>query len=171
MPLGDSSPRWVQLFLSSLFQTARSLDRTLPQPLPGSGPGPGGEAQRASPPKEDTGWRSSLNPARLPVLPPPWIARSLPSWVHPQPLPPYSEAPTPVLGGWRLSTGLRQLAVHPQPTCPPRLGLPHQACGRLPWPWDQQQRESSSNIHNDCGSLAPSKPAAPHNERKWSCCP
>lgn len=154
-----------------LFQTARSLDRTLPQPLPGSGPGPGGEAQRASPPKEDTGWRSSLNPARLPVLPPPWIARSLPSWVHLQPLPPYSEAPTPVLGGWRLSTGLRQLAVHPQPTCPPRLGLPHQACGRLPWPWDQQQRESSSNIHNDCGSLAPSKPAAHHNERKWSCCP
>lgn len=137
VPLSDSSPRWVQLFLSSLFQTARSLDRTLPQPLPGSSPGPGGEAQRASPPKEDTGWRSSLNPARLPILPPPWIARSLPGWAHPQPLPPYSEAPAPVLGGWTLSTGQGEVAVHPQPTCPPRLGLPGQAWGRLPWPWDQ----------------------------------
>lgn len=38
-PLSESSPRWVQLFLSSIFQTVRSLHCALSQPLPGPGLG------------------------------------------------------------------------------------------------------------------------------------
>ena len=38
-PLSESSPRWEQLFLSSIFQTARSLHCALSQPLPGPGLG------------------------------------------------------------------------------------------------------------------------------------
>lgn len=87
-PLSESSPRWAQLFLSSIFQTARSLHCALSQPLPG--PGLGREDQH-------TGLLGRMlaeqisESIRLPSLAPPWTPGSLLGGGHPQPLPPYSK--------------------------------------------------------------------------------